>query len=331
METDRLLGLLRTLAGEGIAVIYISHRLPEVYALCRRVTVLRDGSLVGTHDLADIAPARLVELMVGRDLQHDLKVERQAHSGRIALEVTGVSTDVVQDASLTVHAGEIVGIGGLVGSGRSELIRAVVGLDPRRSGRVTVTGQGGRKAVIDTYLRATKRGIGFLPEERRGEGVLTGMTIAENLTLPTRGATAWGGIARGRQRARQADDIIGRLRIHPAQPKQPVGSLSGGNQQKVAFGKWLPARPSILILDEPTRGVDVGAKAEIHDLIRSLADAGTAVLFVSSDLPELLALADRTLVVRDGRIVGELGRGEASETAVMSLAVGNEAGVGSHA
>jgi ABC-type sugar transport system ATPase subunit len=329
METDRLLGLLRGLAREGIAIVYISHRLPEVYSLCQRATVLRDGRLIGAVELRDTSPGRLVELMIGRALEHDLKVERPAHSGQVVLQVDGVTTAIVRDVSLTVHATEIVGIGGLVGSGRTEMVRAIVGLDPRRAGMVTVTGSDGRSASINTYANATRSGIGFLPEERRGEGVLIDMSIGENIMLPTRRATSWNGIARTRQRAQLVDDVIRQVGIHPATAKTLVGALSGGNQQKVAFGKWLPAEPAVLILDEPTRGVDVGAKAEIHRLIRSLADDGAAVLFVSSDLPELLALADRTLVVRDGRIVGELSRGEATEEAVMSLAAGREAEVGS--
>lgn len=329
METERLLDLLRGLARDGIAVVYISHRIPEVYSLCQRATILRDGSLISAVELKETSPDRLVELMVGRALEYDLKVERPAHSGRVVLQAEGVTTAVVRDVSLTVHATEIVGIGGLVGSGRTEIVRAMVGLDPRRAGKVTMTGGDGRTSTISTYSNATRSGIGFLPEERRVEGVLIDMSIAENLTLPTRRATAWKGIARTRQRAQLADDIIHAVGIHPATAKTVVGNLSGGNQQKVAFGKWLPANPAALILDEPTRGVDVGAKAELHQLIRSRADDGAAVLFVSSDLQELLALADRTLVVRDGRIVGELSRDQASEEAVMSLAVGREAAVGS--
>jgi len=328
-ETERLLALLRTLSESGIAIVYISHRLPEIFALCDSATVLRDGHRVGTFELSNTSSGELVKLMVGRALEHDLRVKRQPHTGRVALRAENITSDLVRNVSFAIHAGEIVGLGGLVGAGRTELIRAVVGLDHRRGGTVTVMRADGHISMIDTYVSAASHGIGFLPEDRRSEGVLIDMSIEENLTLPTRAKSAWMGIARGRERVRQANDIIEKLNVQTTNGRAPVGSLSGGNQQKVAFGKWLPANPPILILDEPTRGVDVGAKTEIHTLIRSLADAGTAVLFVSSDLPELLALADRVLVVRDGRVVGELNRDEATETNVMSLAVGREAEVGS--
>jgi len=330
-ETERLLTLLRSLSESGIAIVYISHRLPEIYALCDRATVLRDGRRVGTFELSETPSSELVQLMVGRELEHDLRVKRQPHTGRVALRAENITSDVVRNVSFAIHAGEIVGLGGLVGAGRTELIRAVVGLDHRRGGAVTVTHDDGHSYRIDTYVSAARHGIGFLPEDRRSEGVLIDMSIEENLTLPTRAKSAWMGIARAGDRVQQANDIIGQLNVHPANRRATVGSLSGGNQQKVAFGKWLPANPPILILDEPTRGVDVGAKTEIHTLIRSLADAGTAVLFVSSDLPELLALADRVLVVRDGGVVGELNRNEATEATVISLAVGHEAEMGSHA
>lgn len=321
-ETDRLLAMLSKLATAGLAIIYVSHRLPEIYALCTTATVLRDGALVGQFDLSRTSTDELVERMVGRELQHDLKVHRPTERGAVAFEVQSLQSEGVNDVSLSVRAGEIVGLGGLVGAGRSEIIRAALGLQPRERGHVTVTGPKGR-ASIKSYARAILNGIAYVPEERRTEGVLIGMSIEDNLTLPTRSRTARMGFGQTSVRRGAADDVVGALRVRARNRRQLVASLSGGNQQKVAFGKWLLSKPAVLVLDEPTRGVDVGAKAEIHALIRAEADRGAAVLVVSSDLPELLSLSDRILVVRDGRIAGELAGDEATESSVIRLAAGH--------
>ena len=321
-ETDRLLAMLSKLASAGLAIIYVSHRLTEIYSLCKTATVLRDGALVGQFDLSSTSKDELVERMVGRELQHDLKVHRLAGRGAVALEVQNLQAEGVNDVSLSVRAGEIVGMGGLVGAGRSEIIRAALGLQPRERGHVSVIGPKGRTS-IRSYARAILGGVAYVPEERRTEGVLIGMSIEDNLTLPTRSESARLGFGHTSARQGAADNVMGALRVRARNRRQLVASLSGGNQQKVAFGKWLLAKPAVLVLDEPTRGVDVGAKAEIHALIRAEADRGAAVLVVSSDLPELLSLSDRILVIRDGRIAGELSGDEATESSVIRLAAGH--------
>lgn len=321
-ETGRLLALLRELAQAGIAIIYVSHRLPEIYALCTSATVLRDGALVGRYDLAVTSKDELVERMVGRELEHDLKVDRRVQPGRVALDVRGLSAEGVRDVSFTVRAGEIVGLGGLVGAGRSEIVRAALGLHARTAGHVSI-GCGDEHIPLRSYSSALKNGVAFVPEERRDEGVLLGMSVEENLTLPTRQRTARWGFGRRALRRARAEGVVSELRVRTRTTRQLVSTLSGGNQQKVALGKWLLAEPSILVLDEPTRGVDVGAKAEIHDIIRREADRGAAVLLVSSDLPELLSLSDRIMIIRDGRIVGEVHGDAATESAVIRLAAGH--------
>jgi ABC-type sugar transport system ATPase subunit len=321
-ETKRLLGLLHKLSDAGIAIVYVSHRMPEIYDLCTSATVLRDGSLVGRFDLDEVPREQLVERMVGRELRHDLREKRASRPGSVVLRVDDLYAEGVDGVSFELRAGEILGFGGLVGAGRTEIVRAVIGLNGRISGHVQRVGDGGSASTLGRFARAVRQGVAYVPEERRSEGVLLEMSIQDNLTLPTRGRTSRLGFGRLRDRRAQSEDAIRALSIKCAGPDQAVGRLSGGNQQKVAFGKWLAAHPSILVLDEPTRGVDVGAKAEIHQLIRAEADRGVGVLMVSSDLPELLALADRILVVKDGQIVGSVHGEGATEPDVMRLAVG---------
>lgn len=322
-ETGRLLELIEELRTGGMAILYISHRLSEVYSACREVTVLRDGRLIRRAALSTMTQDELVELLVGRALAHDLGVHRATDPGDVVIKAEHIDAPpLVRDVSLSVRAGEIVGLGGLVGAGRTELVRAIVGLDPRRAGKVTVIDQRGRARRIETYTGALRAGVAFVPEERRTEGVMIGKSIEENFTLSARRLVSRQGVLAPGLRMSNARDLVAKMRIIPPEPGRQVGSLSGGNQQKVAFGKWLPVKPSVLVLDEPTRGVDVGAKAEIHSLIRAAADEGAAVLFVSSDLLELLALADRIVVIRDGQIAGTVAGPEATEQKVMSLAIG---------
>ena len=322
-ETRKLLELIEELRRGGMAIIYISHRLAEVYSACKDVTVLRDGHLITRVPLASIEQDELVELLVGRALAHDLGLDRTAHHGDVVLDAQAIDAPpMVNHASVQVRAGEIVGIGGLVGAGRSEFIRSVIGIDPRRSGTVTVVNRTGKTQRVETYSGAVKAGVAYVPEERRTEGVLIGMTIEENASLTARRLVSHNGVLSPNLRIEGAREMVKQMGINPPDPGREVGNLSGGNQQKVAFGKWLAVKPTLLVLDEPTRGVDVGAKAEIHSLIRTAADDGAGVLFVSSDLPELLALADRIIVIKDGEIVGSVNRAEATEQNVMSLALG---------
>lgn len=320
-ETDYLLEMLQRLAERGMAIVYISHRIPEVFRICHTVTILRDGRRVSVTPIAETTPEGVVDQMVGRELKKDLALHRDAAPGEIVLKAESIQAPDVHGVSLEVRAGEIVGLGGLVGAGRTELVRAIIGADARTGGRVTITSDGKEK-VIGSYQSAVRAGVGYIPEERRVDGLALTMTVAENITLPNRAELSKGGFQLQRKIRQFAQDFAEQVGLRPPEIKREAGQYSGGNQQKIVLAKWLGRRPSVMVLDEPTRGVDVGAKSEIHRLIKALADGGTAVLVVSSDLPELLELSDVIHVVRDGKIHGSIGREEASEKAVMSLASG---------
>jgi ABC-type sugar transport system ATPase subunit len=320
-ETDYLLAMLKRLAEGGLAIVYISHRLPEIFAICERVTVLRDGRLIQTMEIGDTTPDALVDKMVGRELKRDLAVRRESDPGEVILSARGVTAPRVEGIDLDVRAGQIVGLGGLVGAGRSEFVRAMLGVDPRTGGEVSVNVDG-KVRRINSFQSAVKHGIAFVPEERRHDGLALSMSVSDNIALPNRRELAKAGvISPGKQAAfaKKLADVVG---LRPPNVKRDAGDYSGGNQQKVVIAKWLGRRPRVIVLDEPTRGVDVGAKAEIHRLVRELADQGTAVLVISSDLPELLELSDVIHVIRDGRIAGSLTADEADERSVMSLAAG---------
>jgi len=321
-ETDYLLDMLQRLAGQGLAIIYISHRIPEIFAICDRVTVLRDGQLVTSIAVEDTTPAEVVEHMVGRDLQLDLQTHREAPDiGGVVLSTRGLRASGVNGIDLDVRAGEIVGLGGLVGAGRTELVRAMIGADVRSEGQTTVS-LGGTTKRLTSYRSAVTTGVAYIPEERRTDGLALTMAVVDNIALPSRYSLSRAHILQRRQIVDFATQLAGVVNLRPPEIHRDVGQYSGGNQQKVVLAKWLGREPDVIILDEPTRGVDVGAKVEIHRLIRELADGGTAVLVVSSDLPELLELSDTIHVVRDGRIVGTLAGDEADETSVMALASG---------
>ncbi len=325
-ETDYLIDMLERLAGNGLAIIYISHRIPEIFRICHRVTVLRDGKHVDTVDIAETRPDELVDMMVGRELKRDLEAaHEQREPGDVVLRASGIRAPGVNDVDVEARAGQIVGLGGLVGAGRTELVRAIIGADLRSSGEVTIT-TGGRTRRITGYRSAVANGLAYVPEERRTDGLALTMTVADNVALPNCGLVANASVLSVRRitdLARRLAEVVG---LRPPEVEREAGDFSGGNQQKVVLAKWLGREPSVIILDEPTRGVDVGAKAEIHRLVRALAGNGTAVLVVSSDLPELLELSDVIHVVRDGRIVGTLSGADADEQSVMSLASGEAAG-----
>ncbi|HET8956849.1 MAG TPA: sugar ABC transporter ATP-binding protein [Microcella sp.] len=320
-ETDYLLTMLQRLAAGGMAIIYISHRIPEVFRICTAVTILRDGELVERTDIAETTPSAVIDAMVGRELKLDLEVRREATPGEVVLSARGIRAKNVNDVDLDVRAGEIVGLGGLVGAGRTELVRAIIGADPRSAGTVTVTVDG-RTSTIGSYGSAVSAGVGYVPEERRTDGLALTMSVADNIALPNRRRLARGPVLTSSSMNAFATHLADVVGLRPPQIDREVGQYSGGNQQKVVIAKWLGREPDVIVLDEPTRGVDVGAKAEIHRLVRELADGGTAVIVVSSDLPELLELSDVIHVVRDGRIMGTLSAGEATEKTVMSLASG---------
>jgi ABC-type sugar transport system ATPase subunit len=320
-ETDYLLAMLRRLADGGMAIIYISHRLPEIFSTCSTVAILRDGKLVLTSPIDGLTPSQVVDQMVGRELGLDLASERTANPGAVVLDAQGITAPKVNNVSVQVRAGEIVGLGGLVGAGRSELVRAIIGADDRTAGRVTLT-HNGKTVTVGSYQSAVRNGVAYVPEERRIDGLALSMTVEGNIRLPNRKELSVAGFKIGGKTAQFAQLLADKVGLRPPEIRRDVGEYSGGNQQKVVLAKWLGRRPEFIVLDEPTRGVDVGAKAEIHRLVKEIADQGTAVLIVSSDLPELLELSDTIHVMRDGRVTGTLSREEASEKSVMSLASG---------
>ena len=316
-EVDRLLALMADLRKSGVGQIFISHHLEEIRRIGDRVTVLRDGAAVGTVP-ASTPTDELVRMMVGRSITSQYPRATSTPGGAL-LHIEGLTSHgVFEDITLTVHAGEVVGLAGLVGAGRTEVLRAVFGADRYDSGTVHVRGD--RLARHDVHA-AIEAGLGLVPEDRKAQGLVLGASVAENLGLVAlRSASRWGVVDLRRLRA-MAAKIVGDLRIRTPGIGAIVRNLSGGNQQKVVMGKWFSADPAVLLLDEPTRGVDVGAKVEIYQLINELTAAGRGVLLVSSDLPEVLGIADRIVVMAQGRIVGELTREQATQDAVMALAV----------
>ncbi|MFD6971393.1 sugar ABC transporter ATP-binding protein [Streptomyces sp. NPDC059979] len=319
-EVEKLFRLVRALRADGVGIVFITHHLEEIAALGDRVTILRDGSSVAQVP-ATTPEDELVRLMVGRSIEQQYPRERTT-PGAPVLRVRGLSRrGSFQDIDFDVRAGEVVGLAGLVGAGRTEVARAVFGIDPYDSGTVEVLD---RRLPRHSIEAAMKAGMGLIPEDRKGQGLILGADIQENLGLVTlRGASRFGFVDRASQR-RAAEKISARLGVRMAGLHQHVGTLSGGNQQKVVIGKWLLADTSVLILDEPTRGIDVGAKVEIYELVNELTAAGHAVLMISSDLPEVLGMSDRVLVMSQGRIAGELPARHATQDAVMALALGTK-------
>ena len=324
-EVERLFEIVRGLKEEEVGVIFISHHLEEVTEIGDRVTVLRDGKLV------DRVPAttdhqELVRMMVGRSIE-DQFPRRRSEVGEVLLEVKELAREgVLEDISFQVRAGEVVGIAGIVGAGRTELARAIFGADPVDSGEVWVEGR--RMERFDPR-EAKHRGIGFITEDRQGQGIVPPLSVAENLALASLGRYTSAGFVNRKEQRSQAQKMIEELTIRTPSPEQEIRYLSGGNQQKVVIGKWLLADSKVLIMDEPTRGIDVGAKVEIYELMNELSEEGAGILMISSDLPEVLGMSDRILVMAGGRITGELSREEASQEKVMTLATqGSEAAVG---
>lgn len=321
-ETEQLFRILDELRRKGVCIIYVSHRMDEIFRICDRATVLKDGRTVGTWPLSAIDQHALVQRMIGRE-PSDLFAPRQVTPGQVRLAVEGLCAGpLVRDISFQVRAGEVLGFSGLVGSGRTETMRALFGAERCSAGSIHLDGQLLRNR---TPREAISHGIGLLPEDRKQQGVLLDMSIRVNAALrpgsPYTSRCGW--IDGSRERA--AVEALGKqLRLKSGSIEQAVGDLSGGNQQKVALMKWLDAGCRVLILDEPTRGVDVGAKAEIYRVINELAEAGVAIILVSSEMTELIGLCDRVLVMRDGAIAGELGGSAIEEHAMICLAMGVE-------
>jgi rhamnose transport system ATP-binding protein len=324
VEVQRLFEVMRTLRASGAAVLFISHRLEEVFASCQRVTIMRDGRFVRTAPIEDLTIDDIIRSMVGRDLD-SLFPKTPTTPGDVVLEVEKLSREgAFSDISFTVRRGEIVALAGLVGAGRSEVARAVFGIDPITSGTVRVLGKVLPHGSPQAAMRA---GIALVPEDRRQQGLVMDLGIDQNMALASLGRLRRHGLIRRSAEQKLAGTWAQRLQLKFGRMKNPVSTLSGGNQQKVVLGKWLAREPALLIIDEPTRGIDVGTKAEVHRIIDSLVAQGTAVLMISSELPEVLGMADRVLVLHEGRMTAELTREHATEDAVMRAASGLSAEV----
>lgn len=322
-EVERLFDTIRRLKQRGIGIVYVSHRIAEVMEITDRVTVLRDGKLVGTYATADMTPDALIEKMVGRKLLNDLFAKRTSSNGAELLRVEKLTRkNEFSDISFEVRKGEIIGVAGLKGARRSELFRALVGITRPSSGQIWLEG---KLMNFRSPQQAFARGMAYLPEERKTDGLFLRMPLSRNIVSATLKNFARWGIMSRRREVDASQHLAQRLNIRATSMRQTVGRLSGGNQQKVMLSKWLIERPQILIIDEPTKGVDVGTKAEVHQLLRQLADQGVGILFISSELPEILGLAQRILVMYEGRIRGELLADETDEQTIMTLASGYEA------
>ncbi len=335
-ETAKLFGLVRRLKAQGVAIVYISHRLEEVFALADRVVVLRDGRNAGELPVAEATAEKVVRLMVGRELGEMFQRE-PVTLGEPVLEVHGLSCAAsrVRDVSLSVRSGEIVGLEGLVGAGRTEIARAIFGVDPPDAGQIRV---GGKPVAIRCPRHAIRAGLGLMPEDRKEQGLFLMLAVRENMTSAALGVgraylhaedaagvqvcTPCLGFVRFGAEREFVGSMIAQLRIRTPSQEQRVEFLSGGNQQKVVLARWLALRPRVLVLDEPTRGIDVGAKAEIYALMGQLARQGVGILMISSELPEVLGMSDRVLVVREGAIAGELSRAAATQERIIHLATG---------
>jgi ribose transport system ATP-binding protein len=327
-ETERLFEIVERLRDRGIAILYISHRMAEVERLADRVTVLRDGAFVGELAPHELDPRKIVQMMVGRPADDFYHHMRRANRGPERLCVRELAGGRVAPSSFALHGGEVTGLGGLVGAGRTELARLIFGADKRSGGDIFVDG---KKADIASPLDAIRLGIGYVPEDRKHLGLFMKLPVLENVMMNVLERYAGLGIVKKRPMDASTWRAIERLNIRAPGPSGIVGGLSGGNQQKVLLARWLEIGPRVLILDEPTRGVDIGAKSEIYKIVHQLADAGVAVLCISSELPELVGICDRILVMREGTLTGDLSRDEISQESVMALATHTTDVVGSSA
>jgi ribose transport system ATP-binding protein len=320
-ETDRLMRVIAGLKADGVSIIFITHRLNEVMQCADRAVVLRDGRMVGALTRAELSPGAMIRLMIGRDLK-SLYVPPAAPPGEAVLDIVEAVTETYPEraVSLSVRRGEILGLAGLVGSGRTELARAIFGVDPLRDGVIRLEGDPIRVA---NPRAAIDHGIYLIPEDRKACGLLLDVSIAENISLPDLSSYLRFFLVNTAQETENARSQRERLKIRAPDVKTTVGSLSGGNQQKVVLAKWLSMRPKVLIFDEPTRGVDVGAKQEIYEMLRRLTDAGVAILMISSDMEEVIGVSDRIAVMHEGAISGFLDRSQFSEHNVLQLAVGH--------
>jgi rhamnose transport system ATP-binding protein len=323
VEVERLAGVVRSMRDAGAAVLFISHRFDEIFELCQRITVLRDGRWISTDPVAALTVDLLVRRMVGREVSS--MYPKEASTVREArLEVRGLRRQgVFSDVALTVRSGEIVALAGLVGAGRSEVVRAIFGIDRYDAGEVLVDG---KRLPRGSTAAAISAGLALVPEDRRQQGLVMELSVERNATLPRRWSLSRLGLLLWGAERRAARTWANRLQVKAARLSDPVWMLSGGNQQKLVLAKWLSTEPRVLIVDEPTRGIDVGTKAEVHRLLSRLAADGVAVLMISSELPEVLGMADRILVMHEGRLVADIARSRADEESVMLAATGQGGG-----
>lgn len=320
-EIEKLFEVIRSLKKEGVSIVYISHRMEEIFTICDRITVMRDGKSVDTKPIPDTNFDEVVRKMVGRELTERYPA-RHPVPGDVVLEVKNISSKgKFENVSFSVRAGEIVGMSGLMGAGRTEMMRAIFGLDPLGSGEIWVRG---KKVNIRKPDDAVKHGIGFITEDRKDEGLVLDFSVRENMALTNLFSFSSKGFISAKKELDFVDTLTKRLQIKTHTTETPARNLSGGNQQKVVIAKWIGIGPSLLILDEPTRGVDVGAKREIYQLMNELTERGVAILMVSSELPEVLGMSDRILVVHEGRISGEVSGEDATQEQIMTLATGGQ-------
>jgi len=323
-EVKTLFRTIERLRREGVPVIYISHRMEEIFAIASRVTVLRDGELVGTRDIGELDADRLISMMVGRSLDA-IYPKEETTPGEVVLEVEGLTREgAFRDVSFQVRAGEIVGFAGLMGAGRSEVMRAIFGIDAPDRGEVRL---GGRRLRIRHPYDAIRSGMAMVTEDRKEQGLVLCRSILENMTLASVERIGGGPFLSRREETKLCEDIAADVRLKMSGLAQEVQALSGGNQQKVVLAKWLLSAPRLLILDEPTRGIDVGAKAEIYRLMSRFAAQGMAIVMVSSELPEIMGMSDRIVVMGDGRIKGEFVRGQCTQEQILECAIGGGLGI----
>ncbi|MBS1252519.1 MAG: Ribose import ATP-binding protein RbsA [Anaerolineales bacterium] len=324
-EVESLFHIMRSLKEQGLGVIFISHRLEEVFEICDRITVLRDGENVGTRNVEDVTPDEVIHMMVGRALGELFQKETSAKSGDVVLEVhdvmrTGTVLDpsaiALNNVNFQLHRGEILGLAGLIGSGRTALARVIFGADTMDRGEIYIDGE---RVDVHSPEHAIRHGMGFVPEDRQGQALILSMAVRKNVSLAKLGDLTNYGFVDGVEEKQIVEHYVDTLQIRTPSLDQKVMYLSGGNQQKVVIAKWLALEPKILIMDEPTRGIDVGAKAEVHALMNQLAQQGVGIIMISSELPEILGMSDRILCMREGQVVGELSRDEATPERVMRL------------
>jgi ribose transport system ATP-binding protein len=320
-EVARLFEIIRRLRRQGLAIVYISHHLSEIFEVADRVTVLRDGRKVATENLKDVTPAQLAEMMVGRSISN-LYAERKSEPGKEKLRVENLSRyGFFHGISLHVRCGEILGIAGLSGAGRSELARSICGIDPTDEGLIYLNGN---RIRPKSYTAAIKAGLVYLSEDRKQQGLASRMNLADNVLSAVIPRHCKAGVYSAKRGRGLLEWLVRSLQVSPPEPRRMVRMFSGGNQQKILLAKWLATSPEVLVLDEPTRGVDVGAKVIIHKAISELADSGKAVILISSDLPELVGLSDRIMIMRKGHFIGEMAGKDATEASVLLAVNGQE-------